>query len=140
MIFSSSRKLLDTNTFINLSKNHDMARKMISEFELSDSELIVTSQSRKEVQKLQMNFDKMKDSISEPFGLKITELEITAEMQQNAQYLREKKLGTLHSGDDLILSAAITSKSMLFTGDRNFAKSAKKFNCPVKMIQPEWYN
>tara|TARA_B100001146_G_C15955000_1_gene337272 strand:+ start:70 stop:492 length:423 start_codon:yes stop_codon:yes gene_type:complete len=140
MIFSSSRVLLDTNAIMNLSKNHDMARQIISEFELSNSQLIVTSQSRKEIQKLQMNFDKMKNSISEPFGIKITELEITSEIKQNAHYLREKKLGTLHSGDDLIVSAAITSKSTLFTSDRDLARSAKKFNCPVKMIPSEWYN
>ena len=87
MIFSSSRVLLDTNAIMNLSKNHDMARQIISEFELSNSQLIVTSQSRKEIQKLQMNFDKMKNSISEPFGMKILELEITSEIKQNAHYL-----------------------------------------------------
>ncbi len=117
-----------------------MARKMISEFELLDSELIITAQSRKEVEKLQMNFDRMKNSISEPFGLKISEIEITSEIQQNAQYLREKKIGTLHRGDDLILSATITTKSTLYTGDRDLARTAKKVNVPVKMIQPEWYN
>jgi len=139
MILVFLRCLFDTNTLINLVKSPKMAENLKKEFELSDSQIIVTSQTRKEIQKLGMNYDSMVKSVSEILGSKIYDLELNSEIKSNSKFLNGL-LKPLHCGDDAILSAAVTTKSTLFTADRALAKCAKKIGCQVKMIQEDWYN
>jgi len=139
MILVFSRCLFDTNTLIHLAKSPKMAENLKNEFELADSQIIVTSQTRKEIQKLGMNYDSIVKSVSEMLGTKIYDLELNSEIKSNSKFLNEL-LKPLHCGDDAILSAAVTTKSTLFTADRALAKCAKKIGCQVKMIQEDWYN
>jgi len=122
-----------------MAKSPKMIENIKNEFELSDSEIIVTSQTRKEIEKMGMNYDSIVNSISEKLGVQITNMEITKEIKQNAKFLNET-FKPLHFGDDAILAAAITTKSTLITADRAFVKCAKKAGCQVKMVQEEYFN
>ena len=133
------RCLLDTNTVVYLSKSPKRTQNLKHEFELATSEIIVTSQTKKEIKKLGMNYDSVIKSLSEQLGVKIINLELTTEIKENSKFLNET-LKPLHCGDDAILAAAITTKSTLITADRTLAKCAKKAGCQVKMIQEDWYN
>ena len=139
MILVFSRCLFDTNTLIYLANSPKMAQNLKNEFELDDSQIIVTSQTRKEIEKLGMNYGSIIESVSEMLGCQIYDLELNSEIKSNAKFLNES-LKPLHCGDDAILSAAITTKSTLVTADRQLAKCAKKLGCQVKMIQEDWYN
>ena len=122
-----------------MAKFPKMIENLKNEFELDDSEIIVTSQTRKEIEKMGMNYDVIVNSVSEKLGVQITNMEITKEIKQNSKFLNET-FKNLHCGDDAILAAAITTKSTLITADRVLVKCAKKAGCQVKMVQEEYYN
>tara|TARA_Y100000590_G_scaffold67592_2_gene73464 strand:+ start:580 stop:960 length:381 start_codon:yes stop_codon:yes gene_type:complete len=122
-----------------MAKSPKMIENLKNEFELDDSEIIVTSQTRKEIEKMGMNYDVIVNSVSEKLGVQITNMEITKEIKQNSKFLNET-FKNLHCGDDAILAAAITTKSTLITADRVLVKCAKKAGCQVKMVQEEYYN
>ena len=122
-----------------MAKSPKMIENLKNEFELDDSEIIITSQTRKEIEKMGMNYDVIVNSVSEKLGVQITNMEITKEIKQNSKFLNET-FKNLHCGDDAILAAAITTKSTLITADRVLVKCAKKAGCQVKMVQEEYYN
>lgn len=139
MILVFMRCLLDTNMVVYMAKSPKMTQSLKNEFELKDSEIIVTSQTKKEIEKMGMDYDSIINSLSEQLGVQIHHLEITKEIKQNSKFLNET-YKPLHCGDDAILAAAITSKSTLITADRDLAKCAKKAGCEVKMVQEDWHN
>ena len=139
MILCFKRCLFDTNTVIFLSKFPKMRQDLKNELELGDSQIIVTSQTKKEIEKLGMNFDSLIESLSEQLGVKIHYLEITSEIKENSKFLN-KTIKPLHYGDDTILAAALITKSTLISADRALVKCAKKVGCQVKMIQETWFN
>jgi rRNA-processing protein FCF1 len=122
-----------------MAKSPEMVQNLKNEFELNDSEIIVTSQTKKEIEKMGMNYDSIVNSLSEQLGAQIITMEITKEIKQNSKFLNET-FKPLHCGDDAILAAAITSKSTLITADRDLAKCAKKAECQIKMVQEGWFN
>tara|TARA_Y100000590_G_scaffold460717_1_gene620697 strand:+ start:1815 stop:2195 length:381 start_codon:yes stop_codon:yes gene_type:complete len=122
-----------------MAKSSTMIENIKNEFELQDSEIIVTSQTRKEIEKMGMDYDATVNSISEQLGVQVTNMEITKEIKQNSKFLNET-FKSLHCGDDTILAAAITTKSTLITADRALVKCAKKAGCQVKMVQEEYFN
>jgi rRNA-processing protein FCF1 len=122
-----------------MAKSPEMIENIKNEFELGDSEIIVTSQTRKEIEKMGMNYDSIINSISEQLGVQITNMKITKEIKQNSKFLNET-FKSLHCGDDAILAAAITTKSTLITADQALVKCAKKAGCQVKMVQEGYFN
>ena len=122
-----------------MAKSPEIVRNLKNEFELSDSEIIVTSQTKKEIEKMGLNYDSIINSLSEQLGTQIINMEITKEIKQNSKFLNDT-FKPLHCGDDAILAAAITSKSTLITADRDLAKCAKKSGCQIKMVQEDWFN
>ena len=139
MILVFQRCLFDTNMLVYMAKSPKIIENIKNEFELQDSEIIVTSQTRKEIEKMGMDYDATVNSISEQLGVQITHMEITKEIKQNSKFLNET-FKSLHCGDDAILAAAITTKSTLITADRALVKCAKKAGCQVKMVQEEYFN
>ncbi|MDC0203055.1 PIN domain-containing protein [Candidatus Nitrosopelagicus sp.] len=131
-----TRYVFDTCDLLNVF-SHPCAGAVIKEkIDFKEDLVIVTSQTRKEVERKGMDFQAVISSVEVILGTKIACEEISEQTISYARILR-KMLRELHRGDDFILAHCITTKSILVTSDNDLKACCKKIGSKYVCVNEE---
>ena len=131
-----TRYVFDTCDLLNVF-SHPCAGAVIKEkIDFEEDLVIVTSQTKKEVERKGMDFQEVISYVETTLGTKIVCEEISEQTISHARVLR-KMLRELHRGDDFILAHCVTTKSILVTSDNDLKACCKKIGTKYVCVNEE---